>query len=45
MNMCRLADSFLRERVRVLITAVVVEDAACDDAEMLGEIQRGGDDE
>ena len=32
-------------RMGVLVAAVVVEDAACDDAEMLGEVQRGGDDE
>ena len=31
--------------MRVLVAAVVVEDAACDDAEVLGEVQRGGDDE
>jgi hypothetical protein len=31
--------------MRVLVAAIVVEDAACDDAEVLGEVQRGGDDE
>lgn len=32
-------------RMRVLVAAVVVEDAACDYAEVLGEVQRGGDNE
>jgi hypothetical protein len=35
----------LRERVRVLVAAVVVEDAAGDDAEVFGEVEGRGDDE
>lgn len=31
--------------MRVLVPAVVVEDAACDDAEVFREIERSGDDE
>lgn len=46
MHMRRLTDSLVQPtRVRVLISAVVVEDAACDDAEVFGEVERRGDDE
>lgn len=32
-------------RVCVLVATVVIEDAACDDAEVFGKVQGGGDDE
>lgn len=39
------ANALVQSRMRVLIAAVVVEDATCDDAEVLGEVQGSGDDE
>jgi hypothetical protein len=44
-DVCWLANCLLRERVRVLVAAVVVEDAAGDDAEVFGEVEGRGDDE
>lgn len=39
-DMRRLAHCLVREpRVRALVAAVVVEDAACDDAEVFGEVE------
>lgn len=46
MNRRGRADSFAREpRARGLVAAVVVEDAACDDADVFGEVEGRGDDE
>lgn len=46
MHRRRGANGFIcQPRMRVLVAAVIVEDAACDDAQVFGEVKGGGDDE